>query len=244
MHPNDFLGWSRGARFYPLLYMLTRVCHAKDWGTGIELLNHLLGKLSSLQLHHIFPKALLYKHRYSVSEVNAIANFTFLTQETNLHIMDKAPEEYFEEIADKHPGVLDSHWIPMDPQLWTVENYPKFLEARRQLLAKAANEFLDSLFKGNIPETPKMPSILEREVKAIPGGVESEEEERTILEFNECVFKQGLPAGEFMYELTDLQTGEPLAVLDLAWPNGLEEGFSQPVALLIDEERETRDLVM
>ena len=29
--PNDFSGWSKGARFYPLLYMLTRVRHAKDW---------------------------------------------------------------------------------------------------------------------------------------------------------------------------------------------------------------------
>ena len=27
----------------------------------------------------------------------------------------------------------------------------------------------------------------------------------------------------------DLETGEPLAVLDLAWPNGLQEGFSQAV---------------
>ncbi|MFQ6114551.1 MAG: hypothetical protein ACE5NG_10785, partial [bacterium] len=34
------------------------------------------------------------------------------------------------------------------------------------------------------------------------------------------------------------------AVLDLAWPNGLQEGFSQPEALLIDEDKETRDLMM
>ncbi|MFQ5751538.1 MAG: hypothetical protein ACE5HI_06025, partial [bacterium] len=46
------------------------------------------------------------------------------------------------------------------------------------------------------------------------------------------------------YELTDPRTGEPLAALDLAWPNGLQEGFSQPVALLIDEEKETEELVM
>ncbi len=29
-----------------------------------------------------------------------------------------------------------------------------------------------------------------------------------------------------------------MAVLDLAWPFGLQEGFSQPVALLIDEDPE------
>ena len=93
LRPNDFVGWSRGARFYPLMYMLTRVWHAKDWETGVELSNHLLGHLSSLQVHHIFPKALLYQHGFKTSEVNTIANFTFLTQETNLHISDRAPEE-------------------------------------------------------------------------------------------------------------------------------------------------------
>jgi len=32
--PEDLLGWSRGARFYPLLYMLTRVHGATDWAVG------------------------------------------------------------------------------------------------------------------------------------------------------------------------------------------------------------------
>ena len=31
-----------------------------------------------------------------------------------------------------------------------------------------------------------------------------------------------------------------IAILDLAWPDGLQEGYSQPVALLIDENREVR----
>ena len=52
---NDFTGWSVGARFYPLLYMLTRVNHSKNWCDNIELSAHLLGKLSHLQIHHIFP---------------------------------------------------------------------------------------------------------------------------------------------------------------------------------------------
>ena len=32
IRPEDFWGWSTGARFYPLLYMLTRTNHARDWG--------------------------------------------------------------------------------------------------------------------------------------------------------------------------------------------------------------------
>ena len=131
IHSDDFKGWSRSARFYPLLYMMTRVWHSKDWGSGIELKDWLLGKTSSLQIHHIFPKALLYKHGYTKSEVNAIANFTFLTQDTNLKISDHKPSDYLAEYSQKHPGALESHWIPMDRELWKVENYPQFLSARR-----------------------------------------------------------------------------------------------------------------
>ena len=64
--PDDLIGWSVGARFYPLLYMLTRVCDARDWGMGIPLSAAALGKFTNLHLHHVFPKALLYKAGYSV----------------------------------------------------------------------------------------------------------------------------------------------------------------------------------
>src|SRR6266478_509267 len=72
--------------FYPLLYMLTRVCKAKDWESGVELSSHLLGHLQTLQVHHIFPKKVLYKHEYDRPQVKAIANFTFLTQSANLWV--------------------------------------------------------------------------------------------------------------------------------------------------------------
>lgn len=112
-----------------------------------------------------------------------------------------------------------------------MENYLDFLDDRRELLAKAANEFLDSLFVGSVPE-----------IEIIPGGIESEEE-CIIRECNEWIVEQGLPSGEIMYELADPNTGEPLAVMDLAWPDGLQEGYSQPVALLIDEGPKTEEAV-
>lgn len=239
--PNDFVGWSQGARFYPLLYMLTRVWHARDWGTGLELSSHLLGVLSSLQLHHIFPRSLLYKHGYARSEVNALANFTFLTQETNLEVSNRDPAQYLPTYAAKHPGAVESHWIPMDPALWKVENYRDFLAARRELLAKAANEFLGSLLKGAVPDVSTAGSVLDRVAVQIPGNIGSEDEERVLQECREWVAERGLPAGESPYEIVDPETGELQAILDLAWPNGLQEGLSQPVALLIDEGDETEN---
>jgi hypothetical protein len=235
------MGWSLGARFYPLLYMLTRVCHAQDWETGIDLSNSLLGKLSCLQVHHIFPKALLYRHGYSKADVNAIANLTFLTQQTNLLVSDRDPAEYLDAFTRTQPGVVASHWIPMERHLWQVENYHAFLAARRELLAQAANPFLDGLCAGAVPERATCPPVLEQRIVLVPGGVDSAEEERLVQECNAWVVQHGMPEGEYLYELTDTLTGESLAVLDLAWPNGLQEGYSQPVALLIDEDRETEE---
>lgn len=243
IRPNDFLGWSRGARFYPLLYMLTRVYHAADWESGVELSHNLLGKLNSLQMHHIFPKALLYRHGYSTPETNALANFTFLTQDTNLLVSDRDPAEYLTEFAARHPGAIESHWIPMDPALWRVERYREFLEARRELLARAANDFLDSLVAGSVPEAEVAMPVLERDPQArVPGGAASEDEERLILECAEWVVGHGLPDAELMYELHDDTSGQSLAVLDLAWPNGLQEGLSQPVAVLLGEDDVTLQL--
>src|SRR6266568_1274355 len=103
-----------------------------------------------LQVHHIFPKALLYQHGYSKADVNAITNLTFLTQDTNLRVSDRAPAEYLEAFARTQPGAVASHWIPMDRDLWQVENYHAFLAARRERLAQAANAFLDSLSAGAV----------------------------------------------------------------------------------------------
>jgi hypothetical protein len=243
IHAQDFTGWNRGARFYPLLYMLTRVWKARDWETDVELSSHLLGKTSSLQLHHIFPKARLYKHGYEMSMVNALANFTFLTQETNLRVSDRDPAVYLEEFVARNPGVIESHWIPMDRELWKIENYPAFLEARRELLANAANEFLESLLGGIAaePEPEAVPSIMDREPATIPGGVLDDEEMQVLVEINDWIVAQGLPDGELEHELVDEATGEPLAVLDLAWPNGLQEGLSQPVVLLLAETQATEE---
>ncbi|HOF88629.1 MAG TPA: DUF262 domain-containing protein [Armatimonadota bacterium] len=236
--PDDFQGYSRAARFYPVLYMLTRAAHARDWGTGAELSHHLLGRLSRLELHHIFPKAVLYKHGYSRGEVNALANFTFLTQETNLLVSDRLPEIYLADFAAQHPGALESTWIPMDPTLWKVERYRDFLAERRRLLAAATHELLDSLLGGTIPDVTE-PTLLVPQGAATPGGVSSDDEMNVLIECNAWLAERGLPEGEFLYELVAPDTGNPLATLDLAWPNGLQEGYSQPVALLIDEGEDT-----
>ena len=243
IEPGHFVGHTRGARFYPVLYALTRVREARDWGTGEALKKSLLGKKSTLEMHHIFPKALL-RSDYHYREVNAIANYCFLTKDTNIRIGARPPSEYFPEIEAKHPGALESQWIPMDRELWKAENYPQFLKERQRLLADAANRMLDALRHEAVP-APAAPTpmpVAPAEAAPPPGGVDSGDEEAALRELNAWVRARDLPEGQYEYELADPETGDPLAVLDLAWPDGLQLEYSEPVAVMLDEDTATLQL--
>ena len=236
IRPEHFTGWSRGNRFYSILYMLTRVGEAQDWGSGLPLKKGLLGKNTSLEVHHIFPRDFLKKSGHDNKKaINALGNFCFLTKNSNLQISNRPPHEYFSEVESQHPGALASQWIPQDPELWKPENYPEFLRQRQVLLAAAANAFLDTLYNLPSDDTSVAYEAIEQGESA-PGGIADAEEEKQLDEVNAWVRERGLPAGEKEFELRDSDTGELKAFLDLAWPEGLQEGLSDPVALILNEE--------
>lgn len=229
--PDDFGGSTRGSRFYPLLYLLTRVDGARDFGSGLELRAELLGKLTSLQVHHIFPKALLRRHGFDRNEINAIANFCFLTQDTNIKIGMRDPAEYLPEVQAKHPGVLESQWIPTDPELWRVERYSDFLAARRELLAASAQSFLDSLRN---PDAPHDEVSLER-LQVADEEIDdprAQQVQSLIVELS----RRGYAEPEVDAEIPDPETGAVLAVAEAFWPKGLQEELGDPVVLELDPE--------
>ena len=231
---GHFTGWSLGARFYPVLYMLTRMGEARDWGTGLPLRASLLGKMSRLEVHHIFPKAQLYKLKHRRPDVNALGNFCFLTKDTNLNISDRLPEAYFPEIETKHPGALASQWIPTDPALWKTDRYLDFLEARKALLATEANRCFEELLHGDTRWMGKAAPVVEAETPTM-GGITSEAEEAELESLNDWVEGQGLPRGQIRFDYADPVTGAQKAVFDLAWPEGLQAGLSAPVVVLLNE---------
>jgi hypothetical protein len=241
---GHFTGWSLGARFYPVLYMMTRMGEARDWGTGLPLKANLLGKMSRLEVHHIFPKAQLYNHKagkYTKSEVNALGNFCFLTKATNLKISSRLPEEYFPWIEDSHPGTLASQWIPMDPILWKLSHFRDFLEARKALLAEELNRQMETLLHGDVQWLSGTVSTAEEPALTVK-TTSPADEEAALLQLNEWVASHGLPKGITDYDYADPRTGEQKAVFDLAWPTGLQEALSQPVAVLLNEEVATVSL--
>ena len=238
VEPGHFDGWSVGARFYPVLYMLTRMGEARDWGrTSVPLKDSMLGKESRLEVHHIFPKSQLYAAKFDRAEVNAVANFCFLTQETNRWIGNRLPEAYFEVVETKNPGALASQWIPMDTALWRIDRYRDFLEARKVLLAAETNRRFASLLHGD-PEWLSVPAPVADASPPPPGGISSEAEELQLTALNEWIAEQNLPRGQLAFDYADAATGAQKAVFDLAWPEGLQPGLTEPVAVLLNEGAE------
>lgn len=237
VRPGDFDGYSLGARFYPVLYMLTRTLRAQDLGDGIPLSQSLLGHNTRLEVHHIFPKARLYAADYERADVNAVANFCFLTKGSNLQISDRDPAVYFREVEEAQPGALASQWIPMDEDLWQASRYLDFLAARRELLAEAVNGFLHTLADttGSGVEVP------EQEAVAIAPSVEPEADSETddLRELVEWVHDQGYAKGAIDQEVIHPVTGEVVAMAEAFWPQGLQEGLDSPVMLELDPQPDT-----
>lgn len=60
-----------------------------------------------------------------------------------------------------------------------------------------------------------------------------------LMKLNDWVSSLGLPEGQFLFEIQDPETGDATAILDLAWPDGLQEGLSRPVTVLLDEGKDS-----
>lgn len=107
------------------------------------------------QVDHIFPQSQLK----TVKEVNPetgrasllkykaymrdqIANCMLLTAEENGAggKTDILPEEWFKDKDDEY---LKLHLIPNDPELWKLENFEAFLEARKELIREKFNFMLE-----------------------------------------------------------------------------------------------------
>ena len=197
---------------------------ARDLGTG-----RVLGQdVSSIGVHEIFPKSQLAKHGYGRAETNAIANFAFLSASSQITFANREPAEY---LAGLSPDVLAAQWIPADPTLWTIDRYPEFLAARRALLADAANEFLDQLLEGSLPWGQALVPIV---VEPEPGAADARAAQVKAVVAELVGMGYAQPALDV--EISDPETGRPLAVAEAFWSDGLQVGQGSPVVLELDPE--------
>ena len=135
----------RGGRFFVIAHVLQKQANVQDWLTGRPIRDY---EPDELEQHHIFPRVHLQTRNTKANDLEAIANIALLSGETNRKLGDRPPEDYLSEIDQDRGATLKAHCIPTDRELWKIDNYERFLEARRKLMADAANRLMKNLRAG------------------------------------------------------------------------------------------------
>ena len=122
--------------YFKTMFLAFRQSGAKDWQDQHEI--------SFNSSESIFPKAIFKESKVEKTTQNNMCNLTFFNARTNNKISDKGPDVYLSDIIEAVGGdQLDKQCIPKNRDLWRLEAYDRFLKARRKLVAKRLNEFLD-----------------------------------------------------------------------------------------------------
>jgi len=156
---SDLEGRGAGHSLYKMLYIITKANKAIDWANGGAIYGT-IGDYYSIQSHHIFPQAYLYKNGYDSEnhlhrkKVNETANRAFITRDTNYSISDTPPSDYLPEIASEYPLALEKQFIPSNTDLWTANKYENFLQERREKIALEINKFLENLKNHSPDDSP------------------------------------------------------------------------------------------
>ncbi|MDO5692343.1 MAG: DUF262 domain-containing protein [Pseudomonadota bacterium] len=145
IEPGDLAHRGVGSPLFSLAYLALKHAGATDWHNGLGLSLTHQGRLHFIQWHHVIPKSLLKEKGYEPGEINEIANMAFITGLTNQRISNKDATQYLASVvAARGPAALISQCVPTDPALWSTSAYRDFLRFRRQALALAMNDFIES----------------------------------------------------------------------------------------------------
>jgi hypothetical protein len=92
-------------------------------------------------VHHIFPREYLLENNIRDREdINDFANITLIDQIINQEIKNRPPSEYLKSF---NKDALESHFIPLNEDLWKVENYEKFRIERSKLIWKGLEQLIN-----------------------------------------------------------------------------------------------------
>lgn len=141
--PADLAGRGYRSPLYAIMFLALRARGAKDFATLGRLALTERGTSRFPDARLLFPKALLQSNsaqRFRGAEIDEIANLLALN---NSKRGTSDPAKLLQDVLEKQgPAALAAHCIPIDPELWKVENYTRFLEHRRAALAEAINTFI------------------------------------------------------------------------------------------------------
>lgn len=130
--PEDFGGALADKSGLLAMYVACYHRGLKDLFSGGRILLQ-----GNVDRHHILPRAQFPERQRP--KADCIANIAFVSGSANRSVGASAPEVYLAELDSQ---VLDSQCIPTDASLWRIDRAKNFWAARRELLARAFNEYL------------------------------------------------------------------------------------------------------
>lgn len=154
---DDFLRDYSDTRFGRLLlYVLVHNAGAIDWDKPHMKIGFDSGELVAgftPQFHHIFPKAFI-DDNHPDTLVNALANIALIGPKANIRISKKDPMDYVGKY-DISKTQLAQQFIEPSLASTSLAEFPNWVQARAERLAKAGNELLATLRGGlKLPEAP------------------------------------------------------------------------------------------
>lgn len=149
--PSEFIGRDIRNPLFALMRWYFKSKGAVCLGTGLKLRKN-MGKKYGLERDHIFAYSILrdsgiydMNNQFHYAIAQEITNRAIITMTENREKSAKDPALYLRSVKAQFPTALKLQSIPEDEELWKVENYEKFLEARRQMLATELNNYLNSI---------------------------------------------------------------------------------------------------
>lgn len=148
--PSEFAGRAIQHPLFSMMRWYLKSRGAVCLTTGISLRKN-MGKKYQLELDHIFPFSRLKTagygkgNRVKYALAQEFTNRAILTQVANRSKASMDAAVYLANVQKHFPKALDLQCIPENENLWSIEHYEDFLEARRDLLASRINTFLNKI---------------------------------------------------------------------------------------------------
>jgi hypothetical protein len=193
-----------------MAYVLARLAGAQDWFNGV-----VIGKGSTYEgyhLHYIFPKSLLgdkYDLRRDSKILDQVANLVFLSAPPSRNFTKSAPAMYLPDIEKQR---LHAQYMPLEADLWELDQFEKCMQRRRTMLADAINQFLQSLAGEKILISHGPVVIMDARVSAIEQQMRQLVENRLSEAWGQSAWKRLVPENiriEVQKRIAQLEANKP-----------------------------------
>ncbi|MGB8345027.1 MAG: hypothetical protein WCD86_09090, partial [Ktedonobacteraceae bacterium] len=150
----------KSSPFMLMVYVLARRNHAQDWFSGV-----VIGSNHDMPLHNIFPPALLGQtHKSTDDSHHQVANLIFLATPIDKNTAKHPPSA---NLANAEEQRLKDQYMPLQRELWELDQFEECMRQRRTMLADAINQFLLSLTDGKRLWASTSPNLLEIRIDAL-----------------------------------------------------------------------------